>query len=144
MQLRPPKRDEPREKQCKHRRPDRPALPAIPCHQAKHVNERGAKPEDDENFNEVAQRGWVFEWMRAVLSKKSATIRPELFDCDLRRDRSKWNLLRCAFERCRRRIAIEALHDALLRQHDRDQDRQWQQNIESTAGEIGPEIPDTT
>src|ERR1700730_17701656 len=144
LQLRPPKHRESGEKKCEHRGPDCPALPAIACHQAKHVNQCRTEPENHEDFNEVAQWGRGFEWVRAVLPKKSATIRPELFDCDLRRNRSKWDLLRCAFKRRRRRIALEGLHDALLRQHDRDQDRQWQQNIERAAGEIGPEIPDTT
>src|SRR5260370_42133896 len=80
--------------------------------------------------------------MRAVLSEKSAAVCSELFDCNLRSDRSKRNQLLCAFNGRRGWISVQGLNDALLRQHDYNQDRQRQQEVERTACQIGPKISD--
>ena len=51
-------------------------------------------------------------------------------------------MLRRAFDRRRGRITVEGLHHALLHEHDRNQDRQRQQDVERAARKIGPKIPD--
>ena len=121
---------------------DRPALALAADHAAEHVGECRADREDRPHLEQVGQRARVLERMRRVGVEEAAAVGAELLDGVLRGDRPLRDDLLGAFQRRRLGVGVEVLRHAADDQHQRDDDRERQQDVEHAAGQIDPEVAD--
>ncbi len=146
-----------------------PAGCSRPC--AERIGEPGRDQEDRQHLQEVGEGRGVFVGMRGVGVEEAAAVRPQLLDGDLRRRRTDrqdllgqrgFLRLRLALRvqdglavRAGHRLVIgdrlhdrhlqvgaEGLHDALGDQHQRQHERNRQEDVQGAADEIHPEVAD--
>ena len=80
--------------------------------------------------------------MRGVHVEEPAAVRAELFDRDLGRDRPASDRLVEPLDPVRDGRARERLHDALGDDHDGDDHREGQQDVDDAAHGVAPEVAD--
>ncbi len=163
--------DKKRHEDERHRGEQRPALPRVADHLAEGVAERRADQQDRQHLEKVRERRRVFERVRRIDVVEAAAVGAELLDRDLRRRGPERNRLfgrrrllgdRIALlvlerlavgpvlrvvvshrlDQRHRRVLVERLRHALAHQHERQDDRQRQQDVDRRADEIGPEVAD--
>ena len=123
-----------------HDSEDGPALPLVADHAAEHVGQAGADGEDQQDLDEVGQRVGVLERMRRVGVEEAAAVGAQDLDDFLRSNRALCDDLLGAFQRGRLGIGAQVLRHALPNEHQSDNDRDRQQDVEHAAGQIDPEI----
>ena len=152
----------------RHGRQHRPALARVADHVAERVAERGRDQQDRQQLQEVRQRRRVLERMGRVDVEEAAAVGAELLDGDLRGGRAHgsicsvsstaWSRLPLSSStglpsssvrarRTRRLHTVpwrrrEGLHDALRDQHERQDERQRQQDVERGPRQVDPEVAD--
>ncbi len=130
------------EKQHEHDAENRPPLALTADHAAKHIGQRRAQREDQQDLDQVAQRAGVLERMRGVGVEEATTIRPQHLDHFLGGDRPLRDHLFGAFQRRRLGIGVQVLRHAERHEHQRAHDGDRQQHVQRAAGHIDPEIAD--
>jgi hypothetical protein len=130
------------DEQDAHHGEDGPALALVADHAAEHVGHRGADREDQDNLEEVRQRGRILERMRRVGVEEPAAVGAEHLDRDLRGDRADRDGLLGTLKRRRLDIRAERLRHALPHQEQGSDDTDRYEDIERAARDIDPEIAD--
>ncbi len=125
-----------------HRGEQRPALTLVSDHPAEGVGQRSADREDQQHLDETGEGRRVLEGMRGIRVEKTAAIRAQHLDRELRGNRSAGDGLGAAFEGCRADRAVEGLRHSLPHQEQGRNQRDRQQHIQGRPGQIDPEVPD--
>src|SRR5262249_8598382 len=118
----------------------RPALAPIASHLTEGVRESRPDGENRDHLDQVAERGWILVRMRSVGVEEPATIGAQFFDYFLRSDGALGDNLWGAFQGLGMDIRAQILRDTLPDEDQREHDRQRQQDPQSGANQIEPEI----
>ena len=109
---------------------------------AEGAGERERDHEQQEDLDQVGERARVLERMRGVGVEESAAVGPELLDALLRRDRASGDRLGLARDRGHGLERVEVLDHALRHEHEREDERDRQEDPHGPADHVGPEVPD--
>ena len=134
---------EQRHEQDPHRRQYRPSLARVPDHAPEGVGEPGRDEQYRQHLQEVGQRTRVLVRMRGVGIQKAAAVGAELLDALLGGDRAHGQGLGAArLDGGHVLISAEVLDHPLRDEHERQQHRDGQQDVERRARHIHPEVAD--
>ena len=125
-----------------HDREQHPALALVLDEAPVGVGERERDHQQDEDLEQVREAVRVLERVGGVGVVGPAAVLAQLLDRLLARDRAAGDRLGDALHGRGVGEAVEVLHDALAREHDRDDDRERQQHPDRAPREIDPEVAD--
>ena len=100
----------------------------------------GGDGEQSDHLQPVGEGGRVLERMCRVDAEEAAAVRAKLLDGDLRGRRAERQQLLLTFHTVERQIGGEALRHPLPHQHQRQDQRHWQQHVEAETHQILPEV----
>ncbi len=125
-----------------HGREDRPALPLVADHLAESVSEARGNQEDHQRFHEIAERRWIFVWVRGVRVHKAAAVGADHLDGFLRSHRALRDGLCSTFYSGDLGIRAEILNHASRTEIQSSNERKRQQHVERGARQIRPKVAD--
>jgi hypothetical protein len=129
------------QEQDAHRSKDGPALPRITDHLAERIGEAGWNYEDQNHLQEIRKRRGVLVGVRRVGVEEASAIDAEHFDHFLRSSRPLRDSLCSAFQSGDLRVGSKILNHTLRDQHEGPKDRNREQDVDQTAGQIDPKVP---
>ena len=126
---------------CQHDREDARGQLAAFQIEAQREYHRHRDDKDRPAFEHVGEGIRVLQRMRRVHAEITAAVRTELLDGDDGCRRSLRNLLRSAFQRRKRLLAVEGHGRTVYHEQDTHQQRQRHQDTGNAAGQVYPEVP---
>ena len=128
--------------QDRHRREDRPSLPAAADHPAVGRGQRSGDQQHRQHLDEVGEAARVLERHRRVDVEEPAAVGAELLDDLLRGHRAEPDRLRSPDDGVCGHVAAEVLDHALGDEQERPDDRDRQQDVEQRPDQVLPEVPE--